>query len=92
MTEEFHNYRLLIAKYNDRHKPSTSLCLNFGQTYRATFSLISQVAIQLVCMPATSVPLESAFSISVYVGRKERARLSLESFAATVFLKVRYQR
>ena len=92
MTEEFHNYRLLIAKYYGRHKASTSLCLNFWQTYQATFPLLSQVAIQFVCTPATSVPSESAFSISAYVGRKERARLSVQSLAATVFLKVRYQR
>ena len=90
--EEFHNYRSIIGKNNARHKPSTSSCLDFWKTYQATFPLLAKIAIQVVCTPATSVPSECAFSMSAYVGRKERAKLLVESLAATVFLKVSFQR
>ncbi len=36
---------------------------------------------------ATSVPSESAFSVSAHYGRKERSRLSAENLAMSVFLK-----
>jgi hypothetical protein len=46
---------------------------------------------QLVYTPATSVPAESLFSISSYLARKERTRLSAKNLAATVFLKVSFK-
>jgi hypothetical protein len=52
---------------------------------------IFKMARQLVCTPATSVPAECAFSISAYVGRKERARLSVKNLSTTMFLKVSFQ-
>jgi len=90
--EELYNYRSLIVQYNSLHKVSTSSCLNFWKTYEAAFPRLSKLAREFVCTPATSVPSESAFSMSAYVARKERARLSIDSLTATVFLKVSYQK
>ena len=38
-------------------------------------------------MPGTSVKAESAFSISAYYARKQRARLSADNLCFCVFLK-----
>ncbi|CAF3393895.1 unnamed protein product, partial [Rotaria sp. Silwood2] len=90
--EELYNYRWLIAKYNSLYKASTSSCLNFWKLYGAMLRLLSKITRQLVCTPATSVPSESAFSMSSYVARKERSRLSVDSLTATMFLKVSCQK
>jgi hypothetical protein len=85
------NYRLLATKYNTNHRPSASSRLDFWKTYAFTLPVLFKMAKQLVCTPATSVPAECAFSISAYLGRKERARLSVKNLSTTMFLKVSFQ-
>ena len=40
-----------------------------------------------LCIPSTSVPSESCFSISSFLGRKERSSLTGENLFLSVFLK-----
>lgn len=86
--EELYNYKSLVMKYNNCHKPSTSSCLNFWKSYGTTLPRLSRIAKNLICTPATSVPSEAAFSMSAHICRKDRSRLSAASLASTVFLKV----
>ena len=88
ITEELYNYRILISKYNVLYPPSTSSCFDFWKKHEMNFPLLSAMAKRFICTPATSIPAECAFSVSAYIGRKERARLSVESPAETIFLKV----
>ncbi|CAF2776273.1 unnamed protein product [Rotaria sp. Silwood2] len=88
IAEELYNYRLLVTKFNSKREPSTSSSSNFWKSYSMNFPYLWQLAKQLLCTPATSVPSESAFSMSSYLARKERARLSGENLAASIFLKV----
>ena len=88
IVEEIHSYRLMMNKYNARHQPSVSSSLQFWRACATTFPNLSTLARKLIATPATSVPSESAFSTSAYLGRKERSRLSSENLAASVFLKV----
>ncbi|CAF3363162.1 unnamed protein product [Rotaria socialis] len=88
IAEELYNYRLLVTKFNFKREPSASSSSNFWKSYSMNFPYLCPLAKQLLCTPATSVPSESAFSMSSYLGRKERARLSGENLAASIFLKV----
>ena len=85
--EEIHNYRKLVVQFNLKHKLDALSCLVFWKTYGHTFSILKQVAKQMLSTPATSVPSESCFSISSYLGRKERVRLTGENLSSSVFLK-----
>jgi hypothetical protein len=86
--EEIYNYKLLVTKFNNFHKPSTSSCVNFWKAYGSTLPRLSKIAKHLICTPATSVPSESAFSMSAHIYRKDRSRLSPNSLASIVFSKV----
>ncbi len=88
IVEDLYNYRLLVTKFNTRHQPSSQTSIKFWKTFQANLPCLSKLAKQLLCTPATSVASESAFSISAYLARKERARLSDENLSATIFLKV----
>jgi hypothetical protein len=85
--EELHNYRKLVVQFNLKHKLDAFSCLLFWNTYGHTFSILKQVAKQMLSTPATSVPSESCFSLSSYLGRKERVRLTGENLSSSVFLK-----
>jgi hypothetical protein len=87
IVEELHNYRKLVVQFNLKHKLDALSCLLFWKTYGHTFSILKQVAKQMLSTPATSVPSESCFSISSYLGRKERVRLTGENLSSSVFLK-----
>ena len=86
--EELHNYRSLVDKYNIQNSPSTSSCLTFWKTYEFMLPYLFKLAKKFVCTSATSVPAEAAFSVSSYVFKKERSRLSVKNLEAIVFLKV----
>lgn len=86
--EELYNYRSLIGKYISKNKTKTLSCLTFWQTYEFTLPYLFTLAKRYVCTPATSVPSEAAFSVSSYVARKERSRLSVQNLESTMFLKV----
>ena len=87
IVEELRNYRLLVVGYNSKHPPSTS-CLDFWRRHGSALPHLARLSRKFLCTPATSVPAESAFSMSANLARKERSRLSVKNLAATMFLKV----
>lgn len=86
--EELHNYRSLVSKFIKNHGKKETSCFKFWRTYEFTIPYLFSLAKRYLCTPATSVPSESAFSISSYVARKERSRLSTRNVEMTMFLKV----
>ncbi|CAF4540658.1 unnamed protein product [Rotaria sp. Silwood2] len=84
---EFHNYRKYAAEFNLKHKPDATSAIIFWRTHGDTFSILKELAKKMLSTPATSVPSESCFSISSFLGRKERARLTGENLSSSVFLK-----
>jgi len=85
--EEFHAYRKCATQFNLKYKPNVTSAMLFWKTYGDTFSILKGLAKKMLSTPATSVPSESCFSISSYLGRKERARLTGENLSLSVFLK-----
>lgn len=73
----------------------SSLCLKnlgsdaliFWKNFGNQMPILKAMAQQYLGTPATSVPSESAFSRSAYIGRKERARLSPENLSYTMFVQ-----
>jgi hypothetical protein len=61
--------------------------LTFWKTHGEQMPLLKAMAQRYLATPGTSVASESAFSVSAYIARKERARLSPENLSYTVFLK-----
>jgi hypothetical protein len=59
----------------------------FWRAYGNTFLILKRLAKKMLSTPATSVPSESCFSISSFLGRKERASLTGENLSSSVFLK-----
>ncbi|CAF3115252.1 unnamed protein product [Rotaria sp. Silwood2] len=59
----------------------------FWQRYGEQMPILKAMAQKYLSAPGTSVPSESAFSSSAYIGRKERAQLSPENLSYTVFLQ-----
>lgn len=87
INEELKFYKLAVQEFNLAVEPSTSSAVQFWKLNKDRFPLLSYLAKIHLTACATSVPSESAFSISAYVARKERARLSGQNLAFTVFLK-----
>jgi hypothetical protein len=85
--DDIRNYRAAVTKFNLKHKLNESSATTFWKTYGQNFPELGKLTRRLLCAPATSVPSESAFSVSAYLGRKERARLTEENLASSVFLK-----
>ena len=85
--DDIRNYRLAVAKFNLKHKLNEASATTFWKAYGPNFPVLGKLTRKLLCAPATSVPSESAFSVSAYLGRKERARLTEENLASSVFLK-----
>lgn len=61
--------------------------LTFWKEYWLKLPLLSHMDRCYLSTPTTSLPSESAFSISAFYGRKERAHLSPENLALSVYLK-----
>lgn len=87
MSDDIHNYRKSVVQFNLTHKPDATSSTLFWQTYGQNFSILSKLAKKMLSTPATSVPSESCFSMSSYLGRKERARLTADNLCSSVFLK-----
>ncbi len=87
--DDIRNYRTFVTKFtlNLKREFDETSAMTFWKQYGDHLPLLSKIARKLLCMPATSVPSESAFSLSAYLGRKERARLSDENLSSSVFLK-----
>lgn len=87
ISEDIRNYRMLMPKFILKNKLDESSATLFWRDHGRSFPMLGNLARKLLCMMATSVPSESAFSLSAFLGRKERARLSEENLALSVFLK-----
>ncbi|CAF1316678.1 unnamed protein product, partial [Didymodactylos carnosus] len=87
LTDEIRLYKKLATKYNLSHTPSEQNCINFWKQNYQQLPLLTTLARRYLACPASSVPSESAFSISAFLARKERSRLSGELLSAQVFLR-----
>lgn len=85
--DDIRSYRTYAAQFNLKHKPDASSSTVFWKTYVKQFSILGKLANKMLNVPATSVPSESCFSVSNFLGRKERARLTGENLSSSVFLK-----
>jgi hypothetical protein len=87
--EEIANYRSLASKeyseiVENGKEPNA---IRFWQTNAPHLTSLYGLAKKYLASPATSVPSESAFSVASHIGRKQRARLSPQNLAMSVFLK-----
>ena len=85
--EELHNYRKYADHFNVNHKPDATSAIKFWKIYGDALPNLRIIAKKMLSTPATSVPSESCFSISSFLGRKERASLTGENLASCIFLK-----
>ncbi|CAF1339098.1 unnamed protein product [Rotaria sordida] len=86
LNDEFKTYKKLAG-----HFVSTSSdlydSLQFWKKNKLLLPNLALLAQKYLASPSTSTKSESAFSISAYYGRKQRARLSPENLGFSVFLK-----
>jgi hypothetical protein len=81
ISEELSFYGSLCRKHHSMD------AITFWKTYGDQMPQLKAMAQRYLSTPGTSVASESAFSSSAYIARKERARLSAENLAYTVFLQ-----
>jgi hypothetical protein len=81
ISEEIATYAVLARKN------VTTDASRFWKQHGNQMPLLTAQARYYLSTPGTSVPSESAFSHSAYIGRKERSRLSPENLGYTIFLK-----
>ena len=87
INEELRAYKKSVIEFYNQQMPTASSSLNFWQKNYIHFPILSQFARLHLSTPGTSIASESAFSISSYVARKERARLSSDSLSFAMFMK-----
>jgi hypothetical protein len=87
INEEIKYFKLAAQEFHLSIKPSPSSSITFWKIYKDRLPLLTHLAKIHLSACGTSVPSEAAFSISAYTARKERARLSGENLAYSVFLK-----
>ncbi|CAF4504217.1 unnamed protein product, partial [Rotaria sp. Silwood2] len=87
IVDDIQNYRKCVSEFRLMHKIDASSSTLFWQTFAESFPILSKLAKKFLCTPATSVPSESCFSMSSYLARKERARLTGDNLSSSVFLK-----
>ncbi len=85
--DDIYNYRNYATRFNLKHKPNVASSTVFWQSYGQQFAILGKLAQQMLSTPSTSVPSESCFSVSAFLGRKERARLTGENLSSSVFLQ-----
>lgn len=77
-----------IALYGSLCRQNPTLdAIVFWKAYGNQMPIMKTMAQRYLATPSTSVPSESAFNRSAYIGRKERARLTPENLAYTVFVQ-----
>ena len=64
-----------------------SCALAFWKQHHVNLPILAELARNYLSASASSVPSESAFSVSAYIARKQRARLSAQSLGFCMFLK-----
>ncbi|CAF3250677.1 unnamed protein product [Rotaria sp. Silwood2] len=86
LNDEFKTYKKLAGHFVST---STDLhhSLQFWKTNKSLLPNLAPLAQKYLASPSTSTKSESAFSMSAYYGRKQRARLSSENLGFSVFLK-----
>ncbi|CAF3882952.1 unnamed protein product [Rotaria sp. Silwood1] len=84
---DIYNYRNYVTHFNLKHKPDIALSSIFWQSYGQQLPILGKLAQKILSTPSTSVPSENCFSVSAFLGRKERARLTGENLSSSVFLK-----
>ncbi|CAF4876508.1 unnamed protein product, partial [Rotaria sp. Silwood1] len=67
-----------LAKYESLEKKEHSFA-TFWKTYERSFPILSKMARRYGCVPASSVPSESAFSVAGHVARKTRSSLTAKN-------------
>ena len=87
INEELKYFKSAVQAFNDDVEPSAWSAINFWKMNKDRLPLLTHLAKIHLSTCATSVPSESAFSISSYIARKERSRLSSKNLAFSVFLK-----
>ena len=86
INEELTLYKDYVSNFYREYRTG-AFALDFWKKHQIDFPILSQFARAYLSIPGTSVSSESAFSISAYVARKERARLSSENLSYTMFMK-----
>ena len=84
--EEFHLYKEKVTSFHREYR-TRAFALDFWKQYHTNLPTLSQLARSYLAASGTSLSSESAFSISAYVARKERSRLSSENLSFTMFMK-----
>ncbi|CAF1207762.1 unnamed protein product [Rotaria sordida] len=87
INEELKYFKQAVQQYNAAVQPSTRSAKNFWKAHKDRLPLLTHLAKIHLSACATSVPSESAFSQSSFIGRKERNRITGEHLAYSVFLK-----
>ncbi|CAF4481377.1 unnamed protein product, partial [Rotaria sp. Silwood2] len=86
LNDEFKTYKKLAGHFVST---STDLhhSLQFWKTNKSLLPNLATLVQKCLASPSTSTKSESAFSLSAYYGRKQRARLSSKNLGLSVFLK-----
>jgi hypothetical protein len=79
-------FRQELAKFESLDKMDHSFN-TFWKTYEASLPTLSKMARRYGCVPASSIPSESSFSIAGHIARKSRSSLSAKSLKYSMFLK-----
>ncbi|CAF1544438.1 unnamed protein product [Didymodactylos carnosus] len=87
IAHDLKTYKSLVNSFNTRDSPSSSTSLLFWKNHQKQLPILIKYANKYLSVPGTSVPSESAFSLSAYLARKQRARLSPENLSYSAFLK-----
>jgi len=87
INDEIKLFKTLADLFNAKGDPSAHSVFTFWKINKDRPPILSHLAKIHLVASATSVPSESAFSMSAFLDRKERARLSSENLAYSVFLK-----
>ncbi|CAF4825681.1 unnamed protein product [Rotaria sp. Silwood1] len=87
INEELKYFKQVVQQFNAAVQPSTKSAKNFWKAHKDRLPLLTHLAKIHLSACATSVPSESAFSQSAFIGRKERNRITGEHLAYSVFLK-----
>lgn len=87
INEELKNYKKSVIEFEKNQIPTAVSSLNFWKKNYVDLPILAQLARVYLSAPGTSIASESAFSVSSYVARKERARLSADNLSFTMFIK-----
>lgn len=86
ISDEFRRYRFLVSKLGYSSSEDSSP-LQFWSKHGTSLPILSVHARRFLATPGTSVPSETAFSMSSFINRKERCRLTPQNLSSTMFLR-----